>query len=132
MQGWNSMNCNILGRDLEAFSEAEYDDDVDIENAYGGNKFPIGRGEGNYAAKFSLTLFKEESDALQNSLPKGGRIQDIPPFDTTFEYEGNAGTIQKDRIYNCQFKNKGVAVKQGDKTIGFKYTLIVSHIDWNI
>ena len=132
MTGWNSLTLNLLGRDIEAFTELEYDDNVDLKNAYGGNKYPIGRGEGNYEAKCSITLYKEESDALQKSLPKGTRFSDIPPFNIGIEYETNDGFVQKDRINFAQIPGRGVKIKQGDGTTVYKYTLIVSTIDWNI
>lgn len=132
MTGWNSITTNMLARDLEGITELAYGDDVPKENAYGRGKFPIGRTEGNYAANASLSLYKEESDGLQLSLPPGGRIQDIPPFDITVEYETTTGVIMRDRIRNCEFTGKSIEVAQGDGTIVTQYVLIASHIDWNV
>jgi len=134
MTGWNSITLNMLGRDVEGITAIKYNDKVAKENAYGANKFPIGRGEGNYEPTCSLTLYKEEVDGLNASLPPGMRIQDIPPFDITVEYENTAqsGIIQKDVIHNCEFTDRAIDVKQADGTIAPEYTLICSHIDWNI
>ena len=130
LAGWNSVATNMMGRDVEAITELSYDDNVEKENVYGAGKMPVGRGEGNYTAKASITLYKEEAIALQASLPSGKRIQDIAPFDITSQYDYN-GVLYKDRIRNCEFTNNGVAVKQGDKVIAIKYDLVVSHIEWN-
>lgn len=131
LAGWNSITVNILGRDVEGISELEYDDNVEIENVYGAGKFPVGYGEGNYEAKASITLYLEEANAIQRSLPPGKRFSDIAPFDMTVEYEYNDFKVT-DRIHNCKLAGRGVAVKQGDKTIGFKYDLKPSHIGWNL
>lgn len=131
MKGWNSLTANGLGRDIEGFTALEYSDKVEKENAYGAGGFPIGRGEGNYSAKASITLNLEEEMALQKSLPRGKRLADIAPFDLLAEYE-HGEVRYRDRIRNCEFTGRSVAIKQGDKTVAHKHELIVSHIDWNI
>lgn len=132
MTGWNSITVNLLGRDVEGISTLAYDDNVTKENAYGAGGMPIGRSRGNYEAKASVTLYKEEVDAIQSALPSGKRIQDIAPFDIIAEYVREDGSILKDVIRNAEFTNNAVDVKQGDGTMATQYTLIVSHIDWNV
>lgn len=129
--GWNSVTATMLGRDLEGITELEYDDSVAKENVYGAGGMPVGRGHGNYEAKASITLLKEEAVALQLSLAPGKRLVDIAPFDIAVSYE-YGGMIYKDRIRNVEFTGNSVAVKQGDKQIATKYELIVTHIDWNV
>lgn len=132
MQGWNSITVNLLGRDLEGITELKYTDSETKENVYGAGKYPIGRSRGNYEAEAAVTLLKEEADALQASLSQGKRVQDIAPFDITVEYENKDGQIKKDRIRNCEFTNAGTEVAQSDGTIATEYTLLVSHIEYNI
>lgn len=129
--GWNSITTTMMGRDVEGILELSYDDSVEKENIYGAGKMPIGRGEGNYAAKCSITLLKEEVDAIQLSLGRGKRLTDIAPFDMAVSYD-YLSKIYKDRIRNCEFTGRSVEVKQNDKSIATKFELIVSHIDWNI
>lgn len=131
LAGWNSITATMMGRDAEGIQELSYGDSLEKENAYGAGKMPIGRGEGNYAAFASLTLIKEETDAIQLSLGPGKRLTDIAPFDIAVSYD-YLGNILKDRIRNCEFTGRSVEVKQGDKVIATKYELIVSHIDWNV
>lgn len=131
LAGWNSITINMLGRDVEGITELEYDDNVEMENAYGAGKFPVGFGEGNYSAKAAITLYLEEVNAIQRSLPPGKRLSDISPFDIVVEYEYNDIKI-KDRIHNCKLPGRGVAVKQNDKTIAYKFEMLISHIGWNV
>lgn len=131
MTGWNNITVNMMGRDVEGITAIKYDDKQDKENVYGAGKYPVGRGEGKYEAKASITILKEEIDALQVALIPGKRIQDIAPFDVICQYENADGKILTDRIRNCEFTGRGVEVKQGDGSIALAYDLIVSHIDWN-
>lgn len=132
LTGWNSVTVNLLGRDLEGITAVSYDDTVSKANAYGSGKMPVGRTEGNYEAKASLDLLKEEVDGIQQSLPPGGRVQDIAPFDILVEYARKDGKLQTDIIRNAEFTNKAIEVKNGDGSISMKMELIVSHIDWNV
>lgn len=131
LAGWNSITVNMLGRDVEGITELEYNDTLELENVYGAGKFPVGFGEGNYQATAAITLYLEESNAIQRSLPPGKSMTDIAPFDIVVEYEYNGFKV-KDRIHNCKIKGRGVAVKQNDKTIAYKHELLVSHIGWNV
>lgn len=129
--GWNKVTLTLYGRDVEAIVEINYTDNQEKDNEYGAGKFPVGQSEGNYKAEASISLFSEEVVAIQKSIPKGLRIQDIPPTDVPVEYEYN-GTLIKDVIRNASFKNNGREVKQGDGKIVTKFDLLTSHIDWNI
>lgn len=131
MQGWNALTVNMMFRDMEGIAKMQYDDNVSMENVKGAGGFAIGRTEGDYEPTCSMEVYKEEDDALQQSLPPGKRVQDIAPFDITCEYERNDGTIVKDIIRNVQIRKRGRDISQGDGTITVPYDLICSHIDWN-
>lgn len=132
MQGWNSITVNFLGRDCEGISSLKYTDQVTKENVYGAGGMPVGRARGNYEAEASITLYKEEVDAIKAALTAGKRIQDIDAFDISVVYEDKAGLMNTDRIRNCEFTNDGVEVEQADGTIATEFTLIISHIEWNL
>lgn len=131
LTGWNNITLNLLMRDVVGLLEISYSDTTKKENAYGAGGMPVGRTEANYEAKASITLLKEEVDAILNALPKGKRLQDIEPFDIIVLYE-KKGEILKDRINYCEFTGNAVEVKQNDGSIAVKLELIVSTIDWNI
>jgi len=128
LTGWNAVTVNILGRDMEGITAVEYNDEQEIENAYGAGGYPIGETDGNYTPTASLTIFLEENQALLRSIPQGKRIQDIAPFDVNVVYEVN-GRIYTDILRNCRFMNNGRTVQQNDKTMTFQYNLKLSHID---
>lgn len=129
--GWNNVTMRFLNRNLEGITKIMYKDNVQMQNEPGAGKFPVGQSEGNYTATASVTLFSEEMQALQKSLPPGTRIQDIPPFPIIVEYDRN-GVIQTDVIQNCKFMDNGREISQGDGKILHECQLLTSHIDWNI
>ena len=129
--GWNSITVRMLGRDVEGITELEYNDSTEKEHVRGAGAYPVGRGEGNYLAKASITLLHEEIVALQKSLGPGKRLADIAPFDILVSYVYN-GFVYKDVIRNAEFLGNARAAKQNDKSISNKFDLIVSHIEWNV
>lgn len=130
MMGWNSITFNLFNRDIEGILEFSYDDQVDWENIYGANKFPIGEGEGNYEATASLTVTAEEWRAMLDSVPADARIQDsLGDIIVAYEYQNR---VYRDIVRNVRIKKHGVEPKQGDKSLGITLELKVSHIDWNV
>lgn len=128
--GWNSMSAHFMSRDIEAFDEIEYDDNVEIEGVKGAGPFDFGYGVGNYQAKASITLYEEERRAILDSIPPGTFIWELPPFPIVVQYEYR-GKIYTDVIRDCVFKNNGVALKQGDKSSKFKFEIYTPLIEWN-
>ncbi|GLB51706.1 hypothetical protein NBRC110019_07450 [Neptunitalea chrysea] len=131
MQGWNSVTVNLLGRDLEGITGVNYDDNTTKEHVRGVGSKPIGRSKTDYEATASITLYKEEVDAIQAALPLGKSLSDIAPFNIIVMYEKEDGTITKDIIMACEFTGNARAISQGDGTISNEYTLITSEIIWN-
>ena len=129
--GWNNVKLVMLGRQVEGITALSYKDNQEKENVYGAGSMPVGRGSGNYKAEASITLLKEEVNALLMALGPGKRLTDIEPFDIPVIYEYD-GLVMKDVIRNVEFTDNGVDVKQGDKSIATQYTLITSHIDWKV
>ena len=128
--GWAAATINFLGRDLEGITSVEYSDEQAVEVAHGAGRMPVGYMEGNYTATASITVYKDEMLALQKSLPPGMRIQDIPPFPLTVNYE-HGDDVFKDVIMNVKFKNNGVTLSQGEGKIEVKLDLFCTHIEWN-
>ena len=133
LTGWNQTTINLLGRDVVGTDEFEYDDNTDKENAYGAGGMPIGWVEKNYEAKFSLSLYNEEQQAIQAALPPGKRFQDIEPFDAVVQYaHPSTGRIITDIIHNCQFTGRTKSGKNDQGKMVHKHEMLVSHITWGI
>jgi hypothetical protein len=128
---WASIKLNMLGRDVTGFTAISYGDSVEKENLYGAGQMPIARGEGNYEAKASITLYNWEVNAILAALGPGRRLTDIDPFDITvvFMPKGQAGLVTH-VIRNCEFVNNDIDVSQGDTSIPVELELLPSHIEW--
>lgn len=133
LTGWNQSTVNILGRDVVGIDEFEYDDSTKKENAYGAGGMPVGWVEGNYEAKFSMSLYNEETQGIQRALPAGKRLQDIAPFDAIVQYaHPETGVIVTDIIHNCQFTGRSKKGKNGEGKMVDKYEMLCSHITWGV
>jgi len=125
---WSSISLMIDGVIENAVTKITYSDTVDKENGYGAGQMPTDRADGNYEAKCSITLKAVASEAIAAKSPNG-RIQDYGVFAVVVQYL--VGTVRKTHIiHNCEFKNNGRDVSQGDKKIETEHELVVSHITW--
>lgn len=133
LTGWNNATLNLMGRDVVGIEEFEYSDTTKKENAYGAGGMPIGFTEGNYEAKFSLSLYVEEENAIQSALPIGKRLQDIEPFDVPVQYVNpNNGKIVMDIIHNAQFTGRSKTLKNNEGKMVHKHEMLISHISWGV
>lgn len=129
--GWNNTSVNLFGRTLEGIDAFKYTDSENMNMEYGAGKYPVGISEGNYKAEASISLYLEENIALLKSLPKGTRIQEIPPFDLPVAYEYN-GAVYTDIVRNCRFTTNGRDGKNDQGKFVMEYPLVCSHIDYNV
>lgn len=133
LTGWNETTVNIMGRDVVGIEEFEYSDSTKKENTYGAGNMPVGWTEGNYEAKFSMSLYLEEEQAIQKALPAGKRLQDIAPFDAIVQYaHPQTGVITKDIIHNAQFTGRTKTGKNNEGKMIHKHEMLCSHISWGI
>lgn len=130
VNGWNQHSVVLLGRKLQGISKIMYKDSTEVEAIMGAGGFPVGTGEGNNTAECGMTLLSEEVYALLDSLPAGGRIQDIPPTDVPV-MTIRGGKVRKDIIHNLQFTGLGKEVNQGDKAVFMEMPCFCTHITWN-
>lgn len=129
--GWNHHEVILMGRKLEGITQIGYSDNTEMEAVYGAGAYPIGTGEGNYAAECSMSLLKEEVDGILANLPPGTRLQDLPPIDVPV-LTNRGGKTTKDVIRNFRFIGIGKEVSQNDKSVIHEMPCFCTHIDWNV
>lgn len=129
--GWNDHEFVLYGRKVQGITKFAYSDSLEREAVMGAGKYPVGTGDGNYSAECSVTLLKEEVQAIMASMPANTRLQDIPPADVPILTVRN-GKVTKDVIRNFQFTGMGVEVSQGDVKVELEMPCFCTHIDWNV
>ena len=133
LTGWNQTTFNLYGRDVVGIDEFEYSDSSKKENAYGAGAMPVGWIEGNYEPKLSMSLYVEEEQAIQRTLPPGKRFQDIAPSDIVVQYaHPETGIIVTDIIHNAQFTGRSKTGKNNEGKMVHKHEMLCSHITWGI
>lgn len=127
---WASLNVNIGGIPVVGITKISYEDSQVVENIYGVGQRPVGRGYGRIECSASMTLLRNEIEALRESSPTG-RLQDIAPFDVIVQFlPVNGQKIVTHKLRNCQFKTDGVEISEGDTSNTADMELILSHIEW--
>lgn len=130
LTGWNDVVFNFAGTDIDGVTAIKYEETQEIENHFGAGAVAIGQSKGNREASGSFTVLLEDSIAMQKSLPKGAKIQDV--VSTIIVAYDVSGNVLKDRINNVRIKNNGREVNQGDGKISISYEFIATSVDFDI
>lgn len=130
VHGWSNLYVAINGITVEGISKISYKDSQTVENIYGAGQAPIGRGYGKIECTAKITLERGEVEAIRTS-SETGRLQDIAPFDIIVQFLPlNGQKLVTHRIRNCQFKDDGVELSEGDTSNFTEFELVVSNIEW--
>lgn len=125
---WANVDLILAGAPVVGITAINYSDTEEKENTYGSGKYPIERGEGNYAATVELTLRANELEAIASRAPNK-RLQDFGVFDILVSYL--VATVRHThKIRNCEFTGNVRNINQGDKMIEGSPGIICSHIEW--
>lgn len=132
LYSWSDIRVNLLGRALVGISAINYKDGQETKKVMGRGKKRIGRVSGNYDASGSITVEMGEMEALNQSLPIGFSIYDIPPFDVTVAYVNPEQLLVTHVLKNCTFLEQNRDSSSGEvKEISVVLPLDISEIDWN-
>lgn len=130
VHGWSNIDVAINGITVGGISKISYKDSQTVENIYGAGQAPIGRGYGKIECTAKITLERGEVEAIRTS-SETGRLQDIAPFDIIVQFLPlNGQKLVTHRIRNCQFKDDGVELSEGDTSNFTEFELVVSNIEW--
>lgn len=129
---WANVRVNVLGRNLVGLKGIDYEDSEEVKGVKGRGKKDIGFVKGNYNATGKLTLEMSEVEALNDSIPFGGSIYDILPFDITVCYRNNDNRLVTHILVNCLFTKQGRTGKAGEvKEFEVEMPLYIGEIIWN-
>lgn len=127
---WSQVKVNILNTPIAGVSAIVYDDNQEMQNNYGAGDYPVTQGIGPVTFEGSITLHKEELEALQDAV-QSGRLQDIPAFDVVVSFIPSGGqNIKTHTLKFCRFKNNGRELNQGDMMFEKQIDLLIGNILW--
>ena len=127
---WANIIVNIAGVPVIGITAINYEDKQEIENVYGAGQRAVARGYGRIDCTGSITLLRDEVEALRKASPTG-RLQDLAPFNIMVSFVPYGGSVVANHnIKSCQFLNDGVDAKEGDTKLEKQLDLVVGSIDW--
>lgn len=127
---WSQITVNILNTPIAGISAISYSDNQEMQNNYGAGNYPVTQGVGKIEFEGSMTLHKEELEALQSAVSTG-RLQDIPAFDVVISFIPIGGqNIKTHTLKFCKFKNNGRELSQGDMMFEQQIDLLIGNILW--
>jgi hypothetical protein len=130
---WADIRATIFGRTLEGITGIEYSDSEEINPTYGRGKRPVGYTQNNYEANGTITLLIDEIIGIQNLVPRGRGIQDIPTFDIVVSYMDETGNIITDKLKGCKFRSNGRTGTAGETgALEQELELFILEIQYNV
>lgn len=130
LYSWAEVVVTIAGVPVTGITAIEYGDKQDVSNRYGAGRYPVGRSKGRITSSGKMTLYLEEIEAIQRTVPNG-RLQDVALFDVQVSYLKEEGSpIVIDRVRNCTMLDNMRKLKEGDTGVEVEVELLPSHIEW--
>ena len=104
-------------------TEINYSQKRKVTSNYGAGSQPITKSFGNVEYTGSITIYKEEYEALK-AIALNGDITQIPMFTINIAYMNENLPIVVEKLLNCNFTEATVKIKQNDANI--MYTIPIS------
>lgn len=122
------IELTLLGVMITGFTSLEYEEKQEMENVYGGGRYPNSRIYGQIKPTAKISLLAAEVEAIQKVAPNG-RIQDIPEFDIAVTYLDAAYTTIRHKLRNVRIMNNPRKSDTGGGALVCELELIISHVE---
>lgn len=120
-----SLDCRVRGIPVVGIKELSYSDKLEPGAVRGTKAQSLGRTLGDYECDGSITIYREEFDALVAELGDGyGGIA----FDITAHYADEGQPTSTDEVRGCRIKNVENNPSQGTDPLEVKLDLDVMYI----
>ncbi len=131
-RNYGNVRITALGTTWIGITKINYKrgDTIEAVRVLGTTK-PVGHTQGEETYTGSIELIAELVDNIQEKLPKGKTLPDIPPFPITVSYVDDAGLQVCHVLYGCKFKENKREPKVGENGVMVVDTPLYIHdIDW--
>lgn len=113
---WANLTAVLFGIPMVGITDISYKaDNVNVNN-YGAGRYPTSWGQGNVSYAGSLTIYKEEMDAIVQASP-GKAIENLPPFSIILQYSGDGVNYRTEEIQNIRLLSRDFKAKQNDTSL---------------
>jgi hypothetical protein len=113
---WANITCVLFGIPVVGITDISWKvDNVNVNN-YGAGREPVSYGQGNKSYGGSMTLYKEEVNAIVNASPNKD-ISNIPPFSIIIQYSGDGVNYTTEEILNIRLLSEDFKAKQNDTSL---------------
>ena len=127
MYSWANVKVVIFGIPVVGITKINYSKTSKKENLYGQGTEPIGRTYGNNEYKASITLYRDEWNAIIKAAPNFDPTQS--PFgDIQVVFGGSSVAACTDTLLAAEFLDDPMTVGQGDTKIMVDVPLIIAGI----
>jgi hypothetical protein len=113
---WESIEVQLPNGLAIGITDINYNDERPKTPRYGKGSVQRGTGRGNYKASFSLTLDRDEYEALRKAL--GGSVYEGEPFNIVVSYANDGSETISDTLPDCEITKQDTSGSQGDDNVG--------------
>lgn len=131
---WEDVQVIIPGKiqPIDGVAAIEYEESKDHTEVHGRGSKPVALGRGKTTFSGSMTLLQSEFEALQQSVPKGKSVTQIPAFNITVAYAPAGGVSTVDKLVAVRIKKFKKGGKTGDDHMEVVCDLAIGDILYNV
>jgi hypothetical protein len=126
------MELQFLGNDITGFYSFKYNTTIQSQNnhAKGRKPYSYSRGRIDYTGG-SIGLYLEALNDIENALPAGTTILDLPPFPAVVRYNNGTGRIVKDIVY-IMFNEMPRGAGTDEMGLKYEIPLHITNVNHNL
>ena len=125
---WSSVVITAAGGRFVGVTELSYSDTVERGGVYGTNRKRIGRTAGQVSNEASITMMKDDAQALMKALAKGPNGYGDTPFLVTASYAERGRSPITDVLVDCVITGVADSHSEGTEALRVALTLDVMEI----
>lgn len=130
---WVDIQVVMLGRPIAGLTSFKYKVSRTKTNIYAKGDKPFARTRGNKEYEGEIGILQSELEAIQEGLPKGQDITDIPPFDIIYSYAPVlGGKITTDIAKGVEFTELEKGMGQNAPNMELVLPIIMGDVEYSV
>jgi hypothetical protein len=125
---WASIDVVLFGKKVWGITEISYEEQKDLALNYGAGNKAVSYGDGAKTFSGSMTIEEQEAIWIEQNLPPGSSMTDIPPFAVIISFAPAGKPIVTRRLLGCRISQVSRTHSQGESNSMVELTLVVADI----